>query len=134
MKLGSNKRYWTNIGKQERFVAEVKLTKNDLRIQQSRLAQLEKYLPTLQLKKTLLQLEVNESLVEIGRLEDMFQNIRTTVNDYCAIFSEKISIDPAEAANVVEVQKKYDNIAGVEIPVFLGVVFAEVEYSLFDTP
>ena len=41
-------------------MAEVKLTKNELRGQQVRLTQLRKYLPTLQLKKAMLQSEVNE--------------------------------------------------------------------------
>ncbi len=39
-------------------MAETKLTKNELRNQQTHLAQLEKYLPTLQLKKAMLQAEV----------------------------------------------------------------------------
>ncbi len=42
-------------------MAEIKLTKNELRSQQNLLAQLEKYLPTLQLKKAMLQSEVSEA-------------------------------------------------------------------------
>jgi V/A-type H+-transporting ATPase subunit D len=42
----------------------MRLTKTELRLQQLRLNQLQKYLPTLQLKKTLLQLEVNNAQLE----------------------------------------------------------------------
>ena len=37
----------------------IKLTKTELRIQQTRLGQFQRYLPTLQLKKAMLQFEVN---------------------------------------------------------------------------
>jgi len=42
-------------------MAEVKLQKNELRAQQARLNQLQRYLPTLQLKKALLQVEVQNA-------------------------------------------------------------------------
>ena len=49
---------------------EVKLTKNELRDQQIKLAQLNKYLPTLLLKKAMLQIQVNDIKLEIVCLED----------------------------------------------------------------
>ena len=54
-------------------MAEIKLTKNELRNQQNKLSQLEKYLPTLQLKKALLQLEVNEARGEITQFEENYK-------------------------------------------------------------
>ncbi len=42
-------------------MSEVKLTKNGLRAEQQKLAQLSKYLPTLQLKKAMLQVQVQEA-------------------------------------------------------------------------
>ncbi|MFN0065614.1 MAG: hypothetical protein ACKVOH_05190 [Chlamydiales bacterium] len=51
-------------------MAEIKLTKNELRAQQIKLGQLRKYLPTLQLKKAMLQTQVNEVRLEIRRLEE----------------------------------------------------------------
>ena len=53
-------------------MAEIKLTKNELRSQQNKLNQLEKYLPTLQLKKAMLQIEVNEARLEISKCEEDF--------------------------------------------------------------
>lgn len=115
-------------------MAEIKLTKNELRTQQQRLAQLDKYLPTLQLKKGMLQIEVNLARQEIISVEDLLSATRTAVEEYCALLSEKTSIDLDSVAVVTNVNKRYDNIAGVEIPYFVGVQFEELEYSLFDTP
>ena len=54
-------------------MAEVKLTKNELRTQQNKLSQLQKYLPTLQLKKAMLQAEVNEARIEIAQCEKEYK-------------------------------------------------------------
>lgn len=115
-------------------MAEIKLTKNELRAQQNRLSQLQKYLPTLQLKKALLQIEVNEARQEIGKFEETYQNLHHEVESYSALLSDKSEIDPMGAAKVTDVKKRYDNIAGVEVPYFEGMSFADFEYSLFDTP
>jgi V/A-type H+-transporting ATPase subunit D len=53
-------------------MAEIKLTKNELRTQQGRHQQLKKYLPTLQLKKAMLQIEVNDARLEIAVCEEAF--------------------------------------------------------------
>jgi len=52
------------------------MTKNGLRSQQNVLAQLQTYLPTLQLKKTLLQVEVNQSKIKLEKLIENFLNIQ----------------------------------------------------------
>ena len=49
-------------------MAEVKLTKTELRIHQIKLDRLQKYLPTLQLKKAMLQVEVLQAQAEIEML------------------------------------------------------------------
>ncbi len=54
-------------------MAEIKLTKNELRAQEQKLGQLEKYLPTLQLKKALLQSEVYDARLEIKECEGTFK-------------------------------------------------------------
>jgi V/A-type H+-transporting ATPase subunit D len=115
-------------------VAEIKLTKNDLRNQQNRLSTLEKYLPTLQLKKAMLQAVVNEARQQIASLEDAFQALRTNIEEFSALLTEKTHIDPREVAKVASVEKRYDNIAGVEVPEFVGVLFEDYPYRLFDTP
>lgn len=113
---------------------EVKLTKNELRSQQTRLAQLQRYLPTLQLKKAMLQLEVQEARVEIVQLKTEQQSLRQAAESWAQLLSEKTSVDPVKATTVTSVKKRYENIAGVEVPYYEDIVFDELSYSLFDTP
>ncbi len=115
-------------------MSDIKLTKNGLRDQEKRLAQLEKYLPTLKLKKAMLQIEVNESRQEIKELQQKYDSEITTAEEYCTLLTEKTVIDPLAVTEVVEIQKRYENIAGIEVPYFDGAVFQHVDYSLIDTP
>lgn len=115
-------------------MAQIKLTKFELRVQQNRLTQLNKYLPTLQLKKAMLQIEVNEARLEVAKCEDDFKRTRADVEHYCALLSEKISIDVRQGAKVRKLNKRYENVAGIEVPYFDSIVFEDFSYSLFDTP
>jgi len=112
----------------------VKLTKNELRTQQTRLSQFQKYLPTLQLKKAMLQFEVTLAVLEIDRLKEQFSAIRQSVESFSPLLIERVDCDPIHYADVLHVKKHYENIAGVEIPLFDKVVFREPDYFLFDTP
>lgn len=114
-------------------MAEIKLTKNELRNQQTHLAQLEKYLPTLQLKKAMLQAEVQEVRQEIQRLEQEQNEKRQQVNAFSALLATKASIDPLQAVKVKNVRKRYENVAGVEVPYFENIEFESFTYSLFET-
>lgn len=115
-------------------MAEIKLTKNELRAQQNKLGQLQKYLPTLQLKKAMLQTEVNEARMEIARCEEQYSKTHAYVEGYSALLAQKTSIAPTSVLKVSEVRKRHENIAGVEVPYFEGIVFEETPYSLIDTP
>lgn len=115
-------------------MAQLKLTKTELRYQQVKLAQLQKYLPTLQLKKALLQVEVNQSILEIVELRKQFSSNEEIVQKNSVLFSERDSGSFFSSVSILEVKQTSENIAGVEIPVFEEVVFALPTYSLFDTP
>jgi len=112
----------------------LKLTKTELRSQQTRLFQFRRYLPTLQLKKAMLQFEVMAADMEISRLADELTLSRKQVESFAPFFLEKVSVDLLLNAEILHVKKRYENIAGVEIPIFDRVVFREPEYFLFDTP
>lgn len=115
-------------------MADVKLTKNELRLQQVRYAQLQKYLPTLQLKKAMLQTEVNEVRAEILDLEEAFHQRRLIVSNSSSLLSQSIGLDLTQAAKVEKIKKKYENVAGVDIPIFEGILFTSFEYPLFSSP
>jgi len=115
-------------------VADFKLTKNELRSQQVHLAQLEKYLPTLQLKKAMLQSVVQEVRLEIHRLEQLEEEKRGQIDLFAPLLATKTTIDPTMAVKIRKLSKHYENIAGVEVPYFDGIEFEEFTYSLFETP
>ncbi len=112
----------------------LKLTKNELRVQQNRLTLFQRYLPTLQLKKAMLQFEVNQAILEILQLKEQLKSARQIVEEFSPLLLNKTDFDAVSYADVVHVKKRYENIAGVEIPIFDQVIFREPEYFLFDTP
>jgi V/A-type H+-transporting ATPase subunit D len=112
----------------------VKLTKTELRSEQYRFGQLQKYLPTLQLKKMLLQIEVNQAQQEIQQLHREFSAAEKKIQAYSALFSDRSAFDLYPAVKIIEVQKRYENIAGIDIPVLEKVVFQDSSYMLFDAP
>ncbi|MDB6081955.1 MAG: ntpD [Chlamydiia bacterium] len=115
-------------------MAEIKLTKNELRMQQNKLNQLLRYLPTLQLKKALLQAQVNDARVELHRLDELLNAKKLAVDEYASLFAQKLSINVYEYAHFKEIKKHYENIAGCDVPVFDSVTYQDLNYDLFDTP
>ena len=115
-------------------MAEVKFTKTELRIQQVKLDRLKKYLPTLQLKKAMLQVEVNQAQSEIEQLIVEFGNSEQKVGKYSALLTERSASDLFSAVKVHQVGRSHENVAGVEIPNFERITFEPSTYSLFDTP
>lgn len=115
-------------------MAEIKFTKNELRNQQVKLGQLLKYLPTLQLKKAMLQAQANEVRAEILILQSAYEEQHKAVQHYSPLLLQHAVINPLDVVRVEKVDKRYENIAGVEIPTFEGVVFSELYYDLFETP
>jgi V/A-type H+-transporting ATPase subunit D len=115
-------------------MAEIKLSKNELRLQQNRLATLQKYLPTLQLKKALLQTEIGDAKAELAESERNYVRFHAFVEQQSGLLAEKISIDLSSTIKIKHLGKRYDNIAGVEVPYFETLTFEEVSYPLFDTP
>lgn len=112
----------------------MKQTKTELRFQQTRLQQFEKYLPTLQLKKAMLQFEVNLTQLEIQRLVKEQMLSRHVIDPFFSWVDTEVSLDMLALTEVLHVQKHYENIAGVEIPVFEKVAFAPLTYPLYSTP
>lgn len=114
-------------------MAKIKLTKGELRVQQYRLGQLDKYLPTLQLKKAMLQQEVNEARTEIVRLKEELRQLQKGMERYIALLSEHGDFEPEKAVQIKEIKRRYENIAGVEVPYFESILFEDYFYNLFTT-
>lgn len=112
----------------------VKLTKTELRSEQLKHSRLKKYLPTLQLKKGLLQLEVNQAQAAIDQLKNQLKLIEERVDRFALLFSDRESYELLTALKIQDVVVNYENIAGIEIPIFERVTFMPFQYTLFDTP
>jgi len=115
-------------------MAEIKLTKNQLRTEQKKLTQLRRYLPTLQLKKAMLQLEVSESRQRMSLLQKEYFSLKEKVEQFSSLLVDIEAIDLQNAVVIETVHKRYENIAGVEVPLFEGVDFAPFSYRLFEAP
>jgi V/A-type H+-transporting ATPase subunit D len=115
-------------------MAELKMTKNELRAQQNRLNQLLKYLPTLQLKKALLQAEVAESRLERYALEERLDLEKRAVEEYASLFAQSLPTDVSYFAKIAKLEKRYENIAGADVPFFESCTFQPITYDLFETP
>ncbi|MDR2539805.1 MAG: V-type ATP synthase subunit D [Chlamydiales bacterium] len=115
-------------------MAEIKLTKMQLRTQQLKLEQLRKYLPTLQMKKAMLQLEVSHASLEIDRLISHLGMKQEKTQKYAQLFADP-SFDRLVNATQIRNRKiLYDNIAGINVPKLGEIDFERPQYSLFDTP
>lgn len=116
------------------MVSSLRFTKNELREQKNRLKQLKVYLPTLKLKKALLQAEVQlaEAELEVLKRERDYA-LKELLNLKSLIFISSF-IDVENFAEIIKIDSTIENIAGVEIPVFMSCELGKVDYSLLDTP
>lgn len=106
----------------------------ELRTQQLKLEQLQKYLPTLQMKKSMLQLEVSHAALEIDRFLSHLGLKQEKVQKYAQLLTDP-SFD--RLVNATQIQNRevlYDNIAGINVPKLGEIDFGKPQYSLFDTP
>lgn len=115
-------------------MADIKFTKNELRDQQIKLGQLQRYLPTLQLKKAMLQVQAADVRQEIAKLLNDFEVAKEFATRFSSLLYENIGIDAVDLARVEDVKKSYENVAGVEIPSFNSISFKPIVYNLFESP
>jgi V/A-type H+-transporting ATPase subunit D len=110
-------------------MSQVKLTKNELRQQQLKLKQLTQYLPTLQLKKAMLQQEVNLILQEIAEAQAIFENEKDRVYPTAEMLTENGMRQFYESLQIKELVTRQENIAGLDVPIFEDVQFVDVAYA-----
>jgi len=112
---------------------KIKLTKGELKKQRDSLKQYQRYLPTLQLKKQQIQIEI---LRQVGFLEQKKheEEIKTrAIEQWLGLLAEG-AIDLRQWVRPQRIITGLRNIAGVELPVFEAARFLEPEYDLFYTP
>jgi len=114
-------------------MAKFKLTKGELKRQRDCLRQYLRYLPTLQLKKQQLQMEI---LHQYSLLEEKKQAELAKINQvqtWAGLLTDK-EVDFKPLVKPGEISTALRNIAGVDLPIFQRAEFAPADYDLFLTP
>lgn len=113
-------------------MAKVKLTKTAQKKERDDLKQYQRFLPTLQLKKQQLQMEMRSCMDRIEKNEIREEETKNSLNSWMTLFGgESGSLRAAELVRVQKVNTSTLNIAGVDVPCFEGVVFENTSYDLF---
>ena len=112
-------------------MAKIKLTKNELKTQRDSMARFQRYLPTLQLKKQQLQMEMRGLDQLIRDKQDEEQEARARLSSWIQLYSEPVDLSPY--AQVDKLLTSFGNIAGVNIPILDDLTFKEAAIDLFET-
>ncbi|NOZ63124.1 MAG: V-type ATP synthase subunit D [Calditrichaeota bacterium] len=113
-------------------MAKIKYTKNELKAQKENLKRFTRYLPTLELKKKQLLVEIRTRQNTIDQLQSELERMEKSVTKWVDVFAEEV--DLSQFFKLKTVQLGEDNIAGIDIPVFEKVNFEDRDYNLMDTP
>lgn len=113
-------------------MAKVRLTKNELKVQKDGLKRFKRYLPTLQLKKQLLQVEIRKVEVLKEEKRRLQRELRDDIGRWVAVFGD--GIDLAPYLKIAKILTGTGNIAGVTIPVFQGLEFEAIAWDVLNTP
>ena len=112
-------------------MAKIKLTKNELKTQRDALKRFQRYLPTLQLKKQQLQMEMRKLDLEIIKKRQEEESARAGLASWIRLYSEPI--DLSEYVSIERLKTSRGNIAGVYIPLLDDLEFHEETPDLFVT-
>ena len=112
-------------------MAKIKLTKNELKTQRDALKRFQRYLPTLQLKKQQLQMEMRKLDLEISKKRHEEEAARSSLSIWIRLYSEPIDLN--EYVSIQRLKTSRGNIAGVNIPILDDLEFHEETPDLFET-
>ncbi|NLF40561.1 V-type ATP synthase subunit D [bacterium] len=111
---------------------KLKFSKTELKTQRDALKRFLRFLPTLELKKEQLLLEIRKVELRLDEKLHAEQTVRARVRPWAKLFSEPAGLESLVRLTAVETTSL--NIAGVEIPVFVRAAFAVSDYDLRTTP
>ena len=115
-------------------MGKIKFTKTELKKQQDEKKQFERFLPTLQLKKQQLQLEVRHSMDKLEANAKELAAFEEKLSAFIELFGPEA--DAKFIASLVEVEKVRRgelNIAGIGVPTFEGIDFKPLKIDLMAT-
>ena len=115
-------------------MAKIKFTKGELKRQRDALKQFKRYLPTLQLKKQQLQLEILQQNSKLTDKKQAFEKRKQSIVSWVGLLADPIGTGLKSFLKIKRISLRLKNIAGVDIPVFETVEFEETDYDLFVMP
>ena len=116
-------------------MAKIKYTKTEQKHQQDSLKQFNRFLPTLQLKKQQLQQEVRLSIEKLSANRIARKEALDRLAGLLLFFSSREETEKITAlVDVKTIATSTINIAGITIPVFDKVEFADIRWDLLNTP
>lgn len=113
-------------------MAQVKLTKNELKNQKDQLKRFQRYLPTLQLKKQQLQMVIRQVEGQKREVEARRNKLADDLDSWISVFADDVRLD--QLLTVERLVTDTGNIAGIDIPVFVELEFNVTEYDLYVFP
>ncbi len=113
-------------------MAQVKLTKNELKHQKDALKRFQRYLPTLQLKKQQLQMVIRQVEAEMRAKDGQRQRLHREIMSWVEVFGEHVELE--RYLRIRLLRTSTGNIAGIDIPVFETIEFDEALYDLYEMP
>ncbi|MFA6357472.1 MAG: V-type ATP synthase subunit D [Candidatus Omnitrophota bacterium] len=114
-------------------MAKIKFTKGELKRQRDDLKQFQRYLPTLQLKKQQLQLEILQQNSALQNNQQSLIKQRQAIDLWSGLLADP-QVELKAFLKPKKIITHLKNIAGIDIPVFDLVEFEEIEYDLFVMP
>lgn len=113
-------------------MGRIKLTKNELKKQKDALSRFKRYLPTLQLKKQQLQMEIRKIDQQLEEVKKAFLASEEEINLWVELFCEEFDFNSVLEVKSIRIEN--GNIAGIDIPLYEGIEVEEKPYNLFKTP
>lgn len=114
-------------------MAKIKLTKTELKAQTDALKRFRRFLPMLQLKKQQLQAEIADIVAKADAVTAREQAARRDLDAWVGLLATGAELLPG-LVKVSSIKTGKANIAGVEIPVFEGIVTEVGTVDLWATP
>lgn len=116
-------------------MAKIKFTKTELKKQQDEQKQFLRFLPTLQLKKQQLQLEVRQTLESLDNNRQEQKKLDKEINQLFPFFDDKNFFSSLpDLVKIEGIHTGSANIAGITIPTFDKVIFRDISWDLITTP
>lgn len=115
-------------------MAKIKLTKSELKAQRDALKQFTRYLPTLQLKKQQLQMEMRDCEERMKKNLDAEKEVRNKLLSWVQLFGTTNTVEVlTKTVSLEKIDTTRTNIAGVDVPVYKEAIFNVSDYNLFET-